>query len=238
VSSRDVDGRSDQFALGVILYECATGRRPFEGETFFTILMAIAEGAYARPREVRPELSERFEVMLMRSLRVAPDARFPSVTALADELRACASQAVLPMVMPAATPALVPAVSLAETVAARRAPVATVVLASAAMASTGERRSGRWIGLALGALVLLGLIAGAATRGSGDDDATPAQTAVAAPFEAPAAGATDTPRQAARAASAPAADASERTVVAPHRGRGHGRGHGHGHPRGRRRHDD
>jgi serine/threonine-protein kinase len=86
-STKSVDARSDQFTLGVILYECAMGQKAFNGEALFTILKAIVEGTYVRPRLLRADLPERFEAMLMRAMSGSPGARFPSVAALADELR-------------------------------------------------------------------------------------------------------------------------------------------------------
>ena len=222
-SSRGVDGRSDQFSIGVILYECATGRRPFEGETFFSILTAIVEGRYVRPRELCPGLPERFEAMVVRALERSPDARFPSVAALAEELRACSSE------VPAAVPAPVPAptVAMADTMAAVAIPLAP---------SREERRRGQRVGLLLLAAMLLVLTGAVALTRHGGGEAEPtATTTTAATLVSPEdAGAAAV---APRAAVSPVEEASAALSEAMPPGRGRGHGHGRGH-RGRRRHDD
>lgn len=51
-----VDARADLFSLGVILYEMACGRRPFEGPDLLTRLNAVARGEYTPPTALRPDL--------------------------------------------------------------------------------------------------------------------------------------------------------------------------------------
>ena len=79
VTGMPIDGRSDEFALGVILYECVTGRRPHEGETIFTIMRAISDGRFTRPMAVRPDLPPQFEAVILKAMSNRPDGRFPTV---------------------------------------------------------------------------------------------------------------------------------------------------------------
>jgi serine/threonine protein kinase len=92
VSGKNVDARSDQYSLGVILYECATGRRPHEGETLFAIMRSIADGRFHRPRELRPDIPPTFEAVIMRAMSQDPARRFESVFTLAQALLPFASQ--------------------------------------------------------------------------------------------------------------------------------------------------
>jgi serine/threonine-protein kinase len=87
LGARDVDARSDQFALGVILYECCTGRLPFEHETLFGLLHAIVGGQFVPPRQLRADVSEDFEAVILRAMMRDPSARFDSVGSLAAALR-------------------------------------------------------------------------------------------------------------------------------------------------------
>jgi hypothetical protein len=87
----EADALSDQYSLGVILYECATGRRAFEGAALFAILWAIVAGKVEPPRRVRPELPAAFEAMVLRAMLVDPAGRFPSIDALGRELLAFAT---------------------------------------------------------------------------------------------------------------------------------------------------
>jgi hypothetical protein len=92
--ARHADSRSDQYSLGVILYECATARRPFPGETLYRVLHGIVEGVFERPRTHRPELPERFEQLILRAMAKDPDARFDSVHSLGHALLEFASPSV------------------------------------------------------------------------------------------------------------------------------------------------
>jgi serine/threonine-protein kinase len=84
--ARDVDARSDQYSLGVILYECATGHLPFTHETLYGLLIAIVQGAPLPPSAHRPDLSPAFEALVLRAMALDAANRFPSVRELAADL--------------------------------------------------------------------------------------------------------------------------------------------------------
>ena len=83
---------SDQYALGVILYECLTGKRPFESENLFLIFQAIVNGAPQPPRELRPDLDPELERVISRAMSTDPKLRFPSVRQLGRMLLPFASE--------------------------------------------------------------------------------------------------------------------------------------------------
>jgi serine/threonine protein kinase len=91
VAGHPVDGRSDQYTLGVILYECVTGRRPHDGDSMFAIMRSIADGQFVRPRQLRPDLPPAFEALILRAMGHPPDHRFESVHALGQALLPFAS---------------------------------------------------------------------------------------------------------------------------------------------------
>ena len=91
VQGAQLDGRSDEYALGVILYECLTGRRPHEGETLYAIMRSISEGRFAPPRALRPDLSPELESVVMTAMAIRADDRYPSVHALGRALLPLAS---------------------------------------------------------------------------------------------------------------------------------------------------
>jgi hypothetical protein len=84
--ARFADARSDQYSIGAILYECVTGRRAHQGESMYTILRSVAEGSFPRPRELQPDLPDRFEQMVLRALAKEPAERFPDLVGLGKEL--------------------------------------------------------------------------------------------------------------------------------------------------------
>jgi serine/threonine-protein kinase len=86
-----VDHRADLYALGVLLYECLTGRAPFESEDNNTV---ISMHATAKPPDITsidPELPPALDPVLQRALAKRPDDRFPSAAALLAALEAALS---------------------------------------------------------------------------------------------------------------------------------------------------
>jgi serine/threonine-protein kinase len=77
---------SDQYAIGVMLYECATGRRPFTGDSYYDMMHAIVTAKVIPPSELNASLPPEFDDLVLRAMSRDPAGRFPSVQALASAL--------------------------------------------------------------------------------------------------------------------------------------------------------
>ncbi len=84
--AKNVDAQSDQYAVGLILYEMVTGGRAHPGDSALEILHHIASGTIVAPRAARPDLLPAMDEALRRCLAPQPRDRFPSLRALGQFL--------------------------------------------------------------------------------------------------------------------------------------------------------
>jgi hypothetical protein len=73
------------------LYELTVTRRAFHGDNDFAVLGRVVEGDYTPPQAIDPVYPDALAEIVARALQVRPDARYPSASALADDLRAFAA---------------------------------------------------------------------------------------------------------------------------------------------------
>ena len=91
--ARNASPASDQYALGVILYQCVTGKLPYRGATAFATFERIVRGEYTRPREHVPALPEGLDAVIVRALSPEVSGRFGSVAEMGAALLPFASEA-------------------------------------------------------------------------------------------------------------------------------------------------
>jgi serine/threonine-protein kinase len=85
--ARDLDGRADLYALGVIVYQTLTGRRPFDGQTLAELTSKIASGKPPPTvSELRPDLPKGLSAVVMRAIARDRIMRQPDVGTLISEL--------------------------------------------------------------------------------------------------------------------------------------------------------
>jgi serine/threonine protein kinase len=77
--SKTIGPATDQYALGVVLYECATGRLPYEGSNLAHIFHAIVEGRYPPPRSFRGDLPEGLDRIIVRAMHLDPAERYANL---------------------------------------------------------------------------------------------------------------------------------------------------------------
>jgi Tol biopolymer transport system component len=85
---KPIDHRSDIFSLGTILYEMATGKRPFQGETSMSTIGAILKDEPSSVTEINPVLPRHAGRILSRCLAKDPDRRYQTALDLRNELEA------------------------------------------------------------------------------------------------------------------------------------------------------
>jgi eukaryotic-like serine/threonine-protein kinase len=87
-----VDGRTDLFALGTVLYEMATGRRAFAGDNLPLILMKIINGIVVPPRAINQDIPQALEDIIQKLMAVDPARRYQTGAELLREVHAAIEQ--------------------------------------------------------------------------------------------------------------------------------------------------
>jgi serine/threonine protein kinase len=91
-AGKAVEHRADLYAMGVILFECVTGTKPFLAESLFELLRQHLEVPPPSPRSMRPELSADLEHVILTALAKSPDQRFASAQAMSVALQHATAQ--------------------------------------------------------------------------------------------------------------------------------------------------
>ena len=77
-----IDGRADLYSLGIVLYECLTGRVPFQGDSGAAVALARLHSDPIDPRRIRADVPPRIADAVLRTLQRDPDARYDSAADL------------------------------------------------------------------------------------------------------------------------------------------------------------
>ncbi len=82
----ELDARSDIFSLGVLLYEMATGKRPFEGKNFVLTVNAILNDKPLSPLSINPNLPPEFEAIVAKAMEKDRGKRYQKAAEIRDDL--------------------------------------------------------------------------------------------------------------------------------------------------------
>jgi serine/threonine-protein kinase len=93
LAGKKIDGRSDLFSLGVMLYQMSSGRLPFEGDSMAQLMFKIANEAQPDIRGINPQVPECLAAIIDRAMAKDMEQRYQTGAEMAQDLRACAGSA-------------------------------------------------------------------------------------------------------------------------------------------------
>jgi serine/threonine protein kinase len=171
-AGRPVDGRTDGYALGCVLYECLTGEPPFPGGSGEAVLLAHLEAPPPRVTALRPDLPPAIDQVVSRAMAKDPASRFPTCRALLTATREALTPSPAPAPPPASAPPSVPTPGTPNHRPPLSGPASTPTGWPTPPASAAAlegylplRRPARRVRLALGVSILLALASAAANVG-------------------------------------------------------------------------
>ncbi len=91
LQGKKVDGRSDLFSLGVMLYQLLTGALPFTGDSMTTLMWNISREPHPDLAQVRPDLPPCLKAIIDKALQKSANDRYARGAQMANDLRACAA---------------------------------------------------------------------------------------------------------------------------------------------------
>jgi len=159
----DIDGRSDIFSLGIVLYEMATGRSPFDGATPGVVFEQIFGGVPPAPSEVAANVVPEFDRIVLRALEKDRDLRYQSAADLRADLKRLRKATESGLVQTEPLSGVPPGQSFSNVTAgppAARQPEAAApsVVAQSAERTPAGRRRPLWPAGALAALAVFGIV--------------------------------------------------------------------------------
>ena len=83
----ELDARTDLFAVGIVLYEMATGEMPFQGKTLGAVMAAILHDVPEPPSQLNPEVPEDLQQIIGKALEKDPDVRYQTASDMRADLK-------------------------------------------------------------------------------------------------------------------------------------------------------
>lgn len=162
---------SDQYALGVVMYELVTGQKPYSADTPAAIILMQATEPLRAPSQLVGGVSEALEKVLYKALARNPQDRYENVAAfqgaLGGVLDSGETQEPASVAKPAIQPGPKPAASVIDSEGATRDALEPSSAAEEGSTTAGEKRAigglpkwAVWAGLGIGAIVLVGILIG------------------------------------------------------------------------------
>src|SRR4051812_8270166 len=101
-ASNKIDGRSDVYSLGVMMFQLATGRLPFPGSNFGEVLIGHLQVPPPQPRSLNAQIPEAYEAVILKCMQKKQEDRYGSMKELKHAIEACMDKLAMSKDLPVA----------------------------------------------------------------------------------------------------------------------------------------